>query len=78
MILGMEFCLMTDENGKRWFRLAPVLKEGTASDLRFFSAIFVVVVLTALAVWGMVATDVAPTTTHVNLSTGRAEYGFSK
>lgn len=78
MIIGFEFRLTKDEAGKRWFRIAPVLREETPSDVSFFALIFATIGLTALAVWAMIATDVPPTKNHVNLNTGKAHYGYAE
>lgn len=70
MILGLEFRMITDENGKRWFRLAPVVREETASDLRFFGVVFAILAITILCVWGLYATEIPPTHPTINITNG--------
>ena len=61
MLLGVEFKCHKDEHGRRWFRLAPVIQDGTIRDLRFFAAVFAVAGMLALATYGLYATDVPDT-----------------
>lgn len=61
MLLGIEFKCQKDADGRRWFRVAPVLQDGTVRDLRFFAAVFVVCAMLCLVTYGMYATDVPDT-----------------
>lgn len=58
MLLGVEFKCQKDADGRRWFRVAPVIHDGTIRDLRFFAAVFAVTAMLALATYGLYATDV--------------------
>ena len=58
MLLGVEFKCQRDDEGRRWFRVAPVIHDGTIRDLRFFAAVFAVTAMLALATYGLYATDV--------------------
>ena len=61
MLLGVEFKCQKDADGRRWFRVAPVIQDGTVRDLRFFAAVFAVVGMLSLVTYGLYATDIPDT-----------------
>ena len=61
MLIGVEFKCHRDAEGRRWFRVAPVIQDGTLRDLRFFAAVFAVAAMLALTTYGLYATDVPDT-----------------
>lgn len=70
MIVGFEFKLKRDEAGKRWVRIAPVLRDECPSDLRFFAGVILVSFLIMLMLYAMIVTDVTTTPALIGVTNG--------